>query len=100
MKASCSFKTCNAHFIFRIAEKPHDEKHIPVLVIRTVAHLKGEMRSRQASYTKRGKIANEVREGVSNIYYKILSQTPVHELMAGNITRSLTKMFLKLSLVR
>ncbi|KAK9961941.1 hypothetical protein ABG768_007335 [Culter alburnus] len=98
VKASCSFKTCNAHYIFHLRHKPlSSDKRIPIQVTRIgkVTHLKREVRSRHASYQKRGKIAKEVVQGVSNAYYKNLRETPVPELMAGNITRSLNKNILK-----
>ncbi len=55
VKASCSFTSCNAHYIFRIRQKPlSSDKRIPVQVTRIgkVTHLKGEVGSRPASYQK------------------------------------------------
>lgn len=40
---------------------------------------------------RRGKIAKAVSNGVSYYYYSMLKNTPVKEIMAGNITRGLIK---------
>ncbi|XP_059386114.1 uncharacterized protein LOC132120908 [Carassius carassius] len=99
VKASCSFESCNAHYVFRITQKPlSSDKRIPVTVTRIgkVTHSKGEVGSRPASYQKRGKIAKEVFKGVSNVYYRNLRKTPIPELMAGNISRSLSRNILKI----
>jgi len=76
--------------IFSVLHTNHWDKQIPiqVTIIGKVTHLKPEIRSRPASYQKRGKIAKEVVQGVSNLYCKNHRETPVPELMAGNITRS------------
>lgn len=60
-----------------------------------VAHHKTERRFRPAKYLRRGKIAKALTNGVSNYYYSMLKSSPVEEIMAGNITRSLTKDVLK-----
>ncbi len=86
---ACSFKSCNAHYIFQIRQKPlSSDKQIPIQVTRIgkVTHFQGEVGSRPASYQKRGKIAKEVLKGVSNVYYKNLRKTPIPELMTENIT--------------
>ena len=56
---------------------------------------KGEVRSHHATYRKRWKIAKYLHEGVSNFYYSTLNKTPVDELFAGNLSRSLSKEVLK-----
>ncbi len=72
-------------------------KQIPIQVTRIgkVTHLKGELKFHPASCQIRGKIAKEVIQGVSNLYYKNLRKTPAPELIAGNTTRSLTKNVMK-----
>lgn len=52
------------------------------------------MHFRPANYNKRGKIAKSLISGVSNTYYKRLSETPA-ELMAGNFSHALTKDVIK-----
>ncbi|XP_024147265.2 uncharacterized protein LOC112158246 [Oryzias melastigma] len=98
MKAVCSFKGCSARYIFLIRKKPlRSDQKIPILVTRIgwVTHCRGEFKSRPASYLKRGKIGKSIHDGISNTYYRNLQKTPVPELLAGNITRSLSKNILK-----
>ena len=51
--------------------------------------------SRDSDKLVRGKVARTIGQGVSNEYHRQLAATPPQELMAGNITRSLTKNILK-----
>ena len=60
-----------------------------------VRHINRQRKFRPAKYLRRGKIAEAVSNGVSNYYYSMLKNTPVEEIMAGNVTRSLTKDVLK-----
>lgn len=57
-----------------------------------ITHQKKERRFR---HQRRGKIAKAISSGVSNCYYAMLRQVPVEEILARNITRSLTKDVLK-----
>ena len=50
---------------------------------------------RPAKYLRRGQIAKAINQGVSNFHYAMLKKTPLDEIIAGNITRSLTKDVLK-----
>ncbi|KAI2645922.1 Pre-mRNA-processing ATP-dependent RNA helicase PRP5 [Labeo rohita] len=69
VRAKCTFSTCWARYSFSIKTKP--SKHQTVIPI-TVS-----------------------RAGESNKYYKRLQNTPVQELLAGNISYSLSKNILK-----
>ncbi|XP_016520960.1 uncharacterized protein LOC107834332 [Poecilia formosa] len=93
-RAKCTFNGCNAIYTFRKKNipKPFDSK-ISFIVKRlgSVTHRKKEWRFRPAKYLKRGKIAKAVADGVSKYYNSKLRQTPIQEITAGNITKSLTK---------
>ncbi|XP_051722783.1 uncharacterized protein LOC127497967 [Ctenopharyngodon idella] len=96
--AKCTFSTCRARYSFTMKTKP--AKHqtvIPLTVCRTgnILHLKKEQQFRHASNVRRGKIAKTVLQGVSTEYYKRLQNTPIQELLAGNITHSLNRNILK-----
>ncbi len=54
-----------------------------------------DKRFRPASNVRRGRIEKGVLRGVSTEYYDRLKNTPVEELLAGNITHSLNKNILK-----
>lgn len=92
--AKSTFSTCHARDSFTMKTKP--AKHqtvIPLTVCRTgqILHLKEEQQFRHASNVRRGNIAKAVLQGVSTEYYKRLQNTPVQELLAGNITHSLNR---------
>ena len=97
--AKCTFEGCEAVYTFTRKGPPkYNAKKITVMVTRfgEVKHLKSQRKCRPARYLRRGKIAKAVKSGVSNCYYELLKNTPVEEIMAGNITRSLTKDVLKI----
>ncbi len=58
-------------------------------------HAKEELKFRRTSYTRRGKISKALKNGISNFYYRKLSSTPTAELIAGHISKCLTKNVLK-----
>ncbi len=98
VRARCVFPSCCARYSFTLQTKP--SKHqavIPVTVCRTgqILHQKLDKRFRPASNVRRGRIAKGVLRGVSTEYYDRLKNTPVEELLAGNITHSLNKNILK-----
>lgn len=76
---------------------PENAKKVNFHVYRSgkVAHLCDETRARPGSNKKRGKIAKAITGGVSNTFYQRLGKTPSLELLAGNLTRALTKDVLK-----
>ena len=77
-----------------MAKKPSiKENKVFLTVCRhgNVCHLKQHTRKRQASNVRRGKIAQKIKGGLSNTYYKLLSQTPHEDIRAGNMTRCLNR---------
>ena len=97
-KAKCTFDDCAAVYIFSKRKKPKStDRKIRFQVIRigAVTHRKNLRRFRPAKYLRRGKIAKAITKGVSNFHYAMLKKTPVDEIIAGNITRSMTKDVLK-----
>ena len=96
--ALCTFEGCKAVYSFSKKSRPKStDKRICFKVMRfgEVRHLNNQRKFRPAKYLRRGKIAKAVSNGVSNYYYSMLKNTPVEEIMAGNVTRSLTKDVLK-----
>ena len=97
-RAICTFSTCRANYTFTIKDEPTaEQKNICVHVVRTgsILHKKGETKFRRASFGRRGKIAKELKKGVSNAYYSRLAKTPQEQLSAGNLSESLTRNVLK-----
>lgn len=98
IRAVCTFPTCNAQYIFLMKRKPSNmQRKVFMTVYRRgqICHLKEHTRKRQASNVRRGKIAKVIHKGVSQVYYRKLRRTPVEEIMAGNVTRSLNRDILK-----
>ena len=96
--AHCTFEGCKAVYSFSKKSRPKSTaKRICFKVMRfgEVRHLNNQSKFRPAKYLRRGKIAKAVSNGVSNYYYSMLKNTPVEEIMAGNVTRSLTKDVIK-----
>jgi len=96
--AVCTFPTCKAQYIFIIRRKPRiKQRKVFMTVYRRgpICHLKEHIRKHQASNVRRGKIAKVIHKGVSRVYYSKLRRTPVEEIMAGNLTRSLNRDILK-----
>lgn len=58
-----------------------------------MAHKNSERKFRPAEYTRRGRIA--LHKGVSKPFYSKLKETPLAELITGNLTRSLNKKLIK-----
>ena len=93
-KAVCTFHSCKAVYTFTMAKKPSiKENKVFLTVCRhgNVCHLKQHTRKRRASNVRRGKIAQKIKGGLSNTYYKLLSQTPHEDIRAGNMTRCLNR---------
>lgn len=98
VRAICKFSTCKASFLIQMAERPTtQQKYIKLSVHHSglVRHLKSETRCRPASNVKQGHIAKTVRKGNSRVYYSRLSSTPLPEVIAGKVSRSLSKNILK-----
>ncbi|XP_028988701.1 uncharacterized protein LOC114845072 isoform X2 [Betta splendens] len=93
-----TFDGCKAVYIFTKKSKPQStDKKICFKVRRQgeVKHLKQQQKCRPAKYLRRGAIAKALSAGVSNYYYNMLTKTPTQEVLAGNMSRSLTKDVLK-----
>ncbi|KAK9978614.1 hypothetical protein ABG768_020358 [Culter alburnus] len=98
IRAICTFPTCKAQYIFLMERKPASmQRKVSMTVYRRgqICHLKVNTRKRQASNVRRGKIAKVIHKGVSQVYYNKLRKTPVEEILAGNLTRSLNRDVLK-----
>lgn len=98
IRAVCTFPTCKAQYIFLMKRKPTNmQRKVFMTVYRRgqICHLKEHTRKRQASNVRRGKIAKVIHKGVSQVYYSKLRRTPVEEILAGNLTRSLNRDILK-----
>lgn len=55
-----------------------------------MTHKHKELKIRHAKFTKRGKIAAAIANGVSKYFYESLKNTPLDEILAGNISKCLT----------
>lgn len=95
--AVCTFASCSAKYYFKRKREPvgNTPVKISVLQIGKITHKKRERKFRLASNTRRGRIARALHKGVSQFFYSKLENTPVPELISGNITRSLNKNVLK-----
>lgn len=97
LKAVCTFSDCKAKYVFTCNKPAQQNRKITISVTQFghIRHAKEEQKFRRASYTRRGKIAKAIKIGISNFYYRKLSSTSTEELMAGNISKCLTKNVLK-----
>lgn len=89
----CTFDDCSAKYTFTICTKPKPfQNSIDIHVVRfgAVTHKDKEFKFRNAKFTKRGKIAAAIANGVSQHYYESLKNTPPDEILAGNISKCLT----------
>ncbi len=91
--AVCTFDDCSAKYTFTIRTNPKPfQNSIDIHVVRfgAVTHKDKELKFRNAKYTKRGKIAAAIANGVSQHYYESLKNTSPDEILAGNISKCFT----------
>ncbi len=96
--AVCTFASCSAKYYFKRKREPLGNTPVKISVLQrgNITHTKRERKFRPASNTRRGRIARALHKGVSQFFYSKLKNTPVPELISGNITRSLNKNVLKM----
>ncbi len=95
--AVCTFASCSAKYYFKRKRGLLGNTPVKISVLQrgNITHTKRERKFRPASNTRRGRIARALHR-VSQFFYSKLKNTPVPELISGNITRSLNRNVLKM----
>ncbi len=98
MKPGCTIPSCPAKYSFTVQNNPVAlDQDVQILVQQTgdIQHKLSETKARPATNQKRGKIAEALTHGPSQLYYSTLQSTPKEQLLAGNMTECLNKKVLK-----